>query len=423
MSGAGPRVTVIMATYGRGRHILPSVRSVLAQEMPDFELLVVGDACTDDTEAAVGGLGDPRLVWMNLSQRSGGQSGPNNAGIAAARAPVVAYLGHDDIWHPSHLRRVLDCFAADPDADIVVSGLVGHDPVAGRPPFISGLITASDQALDHHFQPSGLAHRTDLTDRIGPWKPGQAIRDPVDVDLRLRAVAAGMRFVSTGAITVHKFGANARYLSYLVPSTEEQEAMLADFARPGHEARLAAMVEAARSAGRYMPKARGRRRIKPRGQWLRRALRRRGLEAGRLRPLDGPVVLRHRFEDSAGNWRKLPLFGMRRATGHPNPRQLVPITGKVAQISFELFHPRAEVTKRLVLRVNGGPDLALVGSEPRRRLWGWCRRFETRMELRADRASVIEFRLSAEQTAAPGQAGVAVGPIRVVPDPASAGAR
>jgi hypothetical protein len=415
MSRAAPRVTVIMATYGRGRHILPSVRSVLAQDMADFELLVVGDACTDETAEVLAGIADPRLRWMNLSQRSGGQSGPNNAGIAAARAPFVAYIGHDDVWHPSHLGSVLDRFAADPDADLVVSGLVSHDPVPGRPPAVSGLITRSEEARDHHFQPSGLAHRRDLTDRIGPWKPGQAIRDPVDVDLRLRAVAAGMRFVSTGTITVHKFGANARYLSYLIPSTEEQEAILADFAKPGHDARLAAMVEAARSAGRYMLRSRGRRRIKPRGQWLRRALRRRGLEHGRLRPLDGPVILRHRVEDSAGNWRRVPLLGMRRATDHPEPRQLVPVTGGAARLSFDLRHRNPDATARLVVRVNGGPELRLVGADPRRGLLGWIRRFELPIQLRADRASVLAFCLTPAQARTGGRAGIALGPLRLDP--------
>ena len=51
-----PRFTVVMATYGRGRHILPSVRSVLGQSLAEFELLVVGDACTDETAAVVGAV-------------------------------------------------------------------------------------------------------------------------------------------------------------------------------------------------------------------------------------------------------------------------------------------------------------------------------------------------------------------------------
>ena len=48
-----PLISVVMATWGRGRHILPSIRSALGQSFRDFELLVVGDACTDETEAVV----------------------------------------------------------------------------------------------------------------------------------------------------------------------------------------------------------------------------------------------------------------------------------------------------------------------------------------------------------------------------------
>lgn len=106
MTAVPPKVSVIMATWGRGRHILPSVLSVLQQDFPDFELIVVGDACTDETEAVVTGIGDPRVRWMNQTERCGSQAGPNNAGIAAAQAEIIAYLGHDDLWEPNHLTMV-----------------------------------------------------------------------------------------------------------------------------------------------------------------------------------------------------------------------------------------------------------------------------------------------------------------------------
>jgi glycosyltransferase involved in cell wall biosynthesis len=51
-----PLFSVIMATYDRGRHILPSIHSVLRQTCQDFELLVVGDGCTDETENVVRAL-------------------------------------------------------------------------------------------------------------------------------------------------------------------------------------------------------------------------------------------------------------------------------------------------------------------------------------------------------------------------------
>src|SRR3954464_8543569 len=101
--GASPRVSVIMATWNWSSVLPFSIGSVLGQDLDDFELLVVGDGCTDDSEAVVKGIGDPRVEWVNLPERSGHQSAPNNEGLRRARGEYVAYLGHDDLWLPHHL--------------------------------------------------------------------------------------------------------------------------------------------------------------------------------------------------------------------------------------------------------------------------------------------------------------------------------
>jgi len=64
-------------------------------------VIVVGDACTDDSESIVRSFGDPRVRWDNLSENSGNHALPNQRGIELARGEYVAYLSHDDLW----LRR------------------------------------------------------------------------------------------------------------------------------------------------------------------------------------------------------------------------------------------------------------------------------------------------------------------------------
>ena len=70
-------------------------------------MIVVGDACTDDSEDVVRGIGDERVRWENLERNSGSQSVPNNRGIALARGEYIAYLGHDDLWHPQHVAHLV----------------------------------------------------------------------------------------------------------------------------------------------------------------------------------------------------------------------------------------------------------------------------------------------------------------------------
>jgi hypothetical protein len=115
-----PLVSVVMATYNRSNIIGYSIRSLLASTLQDWELIVVGDACTDDTEAVVAAFSDPRIRFVNLERNCGEQSGPNNAGVALARGRYLAFLNHDDLWLPGHLAALLGAIEAD-RADLAFS--------------------------------------------------------------------------------------------------------------------------------------------------------------------------------------------------------------------------------------------------------------------------------------------------------------
>ena len=94
-----PSVTVIIPTYNWSNVLPYSIASVLRQTLSDFELLVIGDGCTDDSEAVVRRVDDPRVKWINLPKNTGHQSEPNNEGLRQARGQCIAYLGHDTISH------------------------------------------------------------------------------------------------------------------------------------------------------------------------------------------------------------------------------------------------------------------------------------------------------------------------------------
>jgi glycosyltransferase involved in cell wall biosynthesis len=125
-----PRVTVIIATYNWSAVLAHSVASVLDQTFADFELLVVGDGCTDDSGDVVTALGDPRVHWHNLPENTGHQSAPNNEGIRMAEGDLIAYLGHDDLWLPNHLEVLVN--AIDGGAEIAHGMTLTVTPV-GRP--------------------------------------------------------------------------------------------------------------------------------------------------------------------------------------------------------------------------------------------------------------------------------------------------
>jgi len=205
-----PRVTVITATYNWSTVLPYSIGSVLGQTFTDFELLVVGDGCTDDSEQVVRGIGDPRVQWINIP-RHGHQSGPNNEGIRRARGEYIAYLGHDDLWLPHHLAVLVE--ALDAGAD------VAHSTAA--------LVAPDGQRQAGTLFPSSTAHRRSMIDVIGDWRDYRELKTLPEMDLWQRAREAGMRFTLVPRLTVIKIVASARRDIYLTRPAHEQAAWLA----------------------------------------------------------------------------------------------------------------------------------------------------------------------------------------------------
>ena len=220
-----PRVSVIIPTYNRSAVLRHAITSVLAQTFTDFELLVVGDCCTDDSAAVVAGFADPRIRWFNLPANSGHQSGPNNEGLRQAKGELIAYLGHDDLWLPHHLQVLVA--AIDGGADMV-GGLTEMVAPEGR------LLEIAPPQLNYRagfwMPPSALMHRRSLTVRIGGWRDYRELTIYPEADLIARAVTGGARLEIVARLTAVKFPAGWRKNVYRIAGGSEQAAWLARMA-------------------------------------------------------------------------------------------------------------------------------------------------------------------------------------------------
>lgn len=238
-----PTFSVVVATYNRCEVLEFALRSVLAQHFTDFEVLVVGDACTDDSEALVSRFGDARLHWHNLANNVGSQWGPNNQGLAMARGHYIAYLGHDDLWWPTHLGSVLACFQAS-KADVVAAGCLMYGPAGSGVRALSGFFPNGRFSPRHFFPPSSMAHRRELAVRIGGWRGPEAARIAVDADFLLRAHEAGAQVAGTRDVTCFKFNAAWRRDAYRHREAGEQRGFWQRMAEEGEAFRLHALTEA-----------------------------------------------------------------------------------------------------------------------------------------------------------------------------------
>jgi glycosyltransferase involved in cell wall biosynthesis len=116
-------VSVVIPVFNRPAAVRRAVDTVLAQTRQDFEVVVVDDASTDDTPAALAALSDPRITVVRHSERRGGAVA-RNTGVRASSAPFVAFLDSDDEWLPAKLEKQLDVFARAPeDLGLVYCGV------------------------------------------------------------------------------------------------------------------------------------------------------------------------------------------------------------------------------------------------------------------------------------------------------------
>lgn len=141
-----PLVSVITAAFNMGHYLPEAIESVLKQDYPNIELIVVNDGSTDDTCEILGKYGnDPRVKIIH--QENKGQTAAKNRGFAEAKGELIAFCDADNRWLPGKLKLQVPLLMNNPGVGVVYGDIILIDGSGNRKPptrtkRYSGKITA-----------------------------------------------------------------------------------------------------------------------------------------------------------------------------------------------------------------------------------------------------------------------------------------
>jgi hypothetical protein len=219
---SAPAVSVIIAAYNRATILSYAIRSVLRQDFADWELIVIGDGCTDASESVVRSFGDPRIVWENLPNNSGGQSAPNNRGLEKARGRYIFFLSQDDLYFADHLSHTVAQFEATGAEMLWSPAMLVHSvgDRTGPPDPYRDVIILDGVTHDGAFKPevfmsaSTWALRRSVYDAVGPWVAADEAHVSPSQEWIFRAWHKGVDLRFDSHVSVMCVHAGTRALAY-----------------------------------------------------------------------------------------------------------------------------------------------------------------------------------------------------------------
>jgi len=250
-----PRVTIVTPSYNQAQFLEQTMLSVLGQDYPDLEYMVVDGASTDGSPDIIRKYAN-RLAWW-VSEKDHGQGEAINKGFQRATGEIVGWLNSDDLYQPGAIAAAVEAFAAHPEAGLVFSDVLAIDAENN----VLNLMRCGNWGLDelmtfHILNQPGVFMRRSVLEQAGYLDP--AYHYMLDTHLWLRMAQLAPMIYVPRTLAAGRFHALAKNMA-AAPGFGKESLQLVDWmqTQPGLKSRFERLnrrvwAGAYRMNGRYL---------------------------------------------------------------------------------------------------------------------------------------------------------------------------
>jgi glycosyltransferase involved in cell wall biosynthesis len=245
--GQLPTISVVLPTRDRPELLREAAESVLAQECPPLELLVVEDGARGRASGILHPLDRRGPVAIRLLRGPGrGPGAARNVGLREARGELIAFLDDDDLWLPDKLRRQAIWFAQRPELGLAGALCVGRrEPIPLVPRPIGRRdrlrpVTRAALVRANRLVTSSVLVRRPCFDAVGGFDESLTLAQ--DWDMWLRIAGRCQVGIVLAALTVYRVHGGQRSADRLAMREWEVEVLCRELSRCGARRRGAGLL-------------------------------------------------------------------------------------------------------------------------------------------------------------------------------------
>lgn len=185
-----PLVSIITPSFNQGRYLEETMLSVLQQDYPNIEYIVIDGGSTDNSIEVIHRYESRLGYW--ISERDKGQTEALNKGFAHAHGEILAWLNSDDVYYPGAVSEAVKFLLENPDIGMVYGDLdfINEDGrIIGRFKAAQTHLKKLRRGYVHIPQPAAFFKATHWK-KIGPLDPGYFFAMDYDLWVRLAGVTS-----------------------------------------------------------------------------------------------------------------------------------------------------------------------------------------------------------------------------------------